>query len=131
MVAKKKDPVETKVWAGVSGTAAGATISAFLIWLLGVTVWDAPSDADSAQSAVGAVPVPVSALVALVVLLLFNFLSMYIAPHTYREPVDPDAPDPVYGTDPGDAGVVDADIGIWVGAICLVILVLFALHDHW
>lgn len=72
--------IETKVWAAMGGTGAGATLSAAVVWALGVFVWHASSDASAAQSAIDAVPAPVAALVALALTVLGTFVGGYAAP---------------------------------------------------
>lgn len=80
----KSQPVETKVIAGAGGAGAGAATSTFLVWLLGVTLWGAPNDADHATDAVLAVPAPVSVLLALVITSAFAYVAGYAAKHTPR-----------------------------------------------
>lgn len=72
--------VETKVWAALVGTGAGATLAAAALWALGVFVWGAPGDASHAQAAIDAVPVPVAGLVGLVVTVLGTFAGGWSAP---------------------------------------------------
>jgi len=76
--------IETKVIAAAAGSGGGATLSAFLVWFLGVTVWGASADADKAQVALAAVPTPVSAIVAIVVTVVVTAAAGWLAPHTSR-----------------------------------------------
>jgi hypothetical protein len=76
--------VETKVIAASAGGGGGAAVSAFVLWLLGVTVWGQSADAGKASAALAAVPSPVSAIVAVVLSLAGAGLAGYLAPHTSR-----------------------------------------------
>jgi hypothetical protein len=76
--------IETKVIAAAAGAGGGGAVSGFVLWLLGVLFWGAPSDANHAAQAAAAVPGPVSALVAVVLVILGAFLAGYAAPHTPR-----------------------------------------------
>jgi len=60
-------PVSPKVVAAAAGAGAGATVAAFLIWLLGAWLWSAGWAADQVDNALAAVPWPVSGLVLLVI----------------------------------------------------------------
>lgn len=84
-MAANNAPVEGKVWAGTVGGGAGTTISTFFIWLLGITIWNAPSDADGAHEALSAVPFPVVAMIVLVLGVGGYFLGGYLAKHTPRK----------------------------------------------
>lgn len=77
-------PVEGKVSASTIGSGAGATASALILWILGVTFWHASTDATQAAAAVAAVPVPVSAAVIGVLTPGLAFLGGYLARHTPR-----------------------------------------------
>lgn len=90
-----KSPVEAKVYAATIGGGAGAIVSAFLVWLLGVLVWDAPSTSAAAAEAVAAVPGPVTAIVGLIITVGSTFLGGYLARHTPRPTPDaePEAED--------------------------------------
>lgn len=79
-------PIETKVIASLSGAGAGAAFSQFLLWMLGVTVWDAPNSAGSAVDAVAAVPSPVAVLISVVVSAVAAGVSGWLAPHTPNAP---------------------------------------------
>jgi hypothetical protein len=76
--------IETKVWAAVAGSGVGASVSAFLLWILGVTVWGQSNAADKAVNAITAVPAPVAGLLTVAVTILGTFVSGYAAPHTTR-----------------------------------------------
>jgi hypothetical protein len=76
--------IESKVIAATAGSGAGAAVSAFVLWLLGITVWHVPNTADSAGSAISAVPTPVAGLIAIVLAVAGAFLAGYAAPHTDR-----------------------------------------------
>jgi len=78
-------PVEAKVYAATIGTGAGAVVSAFLVWLLGVLIWAAPNSAAGAAEAMASVPAPVSAIVGLIITVGSTFLGGYLAKHTPRE----------------------------------------------
>lgn len=80
-----REPVETKVVAATGAAAGGSVLSAFLVWLLGVTVWSAPDDAGHAAKAVLAVPFPVSALVLLAVTSAATWAGGYLAHHSPRD----------------------------------------------
>lgn len=79
------NPVETKVVAATGAAAAGSALSAFVVWLLGVIVWGAPSDSGHADDAVLAVPTPVSVIVALAIVSAVTWAGGYLARHTPRE----------------------------------------------
>lgn len=72
--------IETKVWAGLAGLMTGGALGSFVVWLLGVTVWGVPFDADHADTAVQAVPWPVDGLVPLLLGALFGGAAAYQAP---------------------------------------------------
>lgn len=76
--------IETKVIAAAAGSGLGAASATFILWALGVAVWNVPSAANRVTDAVAAVPAPVSALVAIVVTLVGAFTAGYAAPHTSR-----------------------------------------------
>ncbi len=76
--------VESKVYAATLGSGAGAILSGFLLWVLGVTFWHSGSSATNAVAAAAAVPAPVAALVALVLTIGGTFASGFAAPHTSR-----------------------------------------------
>jgi hypothetical protein len=83
-MADTKAPIESKVYGGTIGTGAGAVISAFVVWLLGVTVWGAPPDSPGATEALAAVPSPVAAIVGLLITVGGSFVGGYLARHTPR-----------------------------------------------
>jgi hypothetical protein len=93
--------VETKVIAAAAGSGFGGALGGFVLWLLGVLVWGAPSDAQHAASAATAVPEPVSSLVVVVLAIAGAYLAGYAAPHTVRA----DAPRPVVDAPPAPAPV--------------------------
>ena len=80
--------VESKVYAATLGSGAGAILSGFLLWVLGVTFWHSSASAGDAVAAVAAVPAPVALVVGLVFTVAGTFLSGFQAPHTSR----PDLP---------------------------------------
>jgi hypothetical protein len=84
MRSNTSDPIEGKVWAGTVGSGAGATVSAFTLWLLGVTIWHAPSTSEAAGIAVTSVPLPVAGIVALLITVGGTFVAGYMAKHTVR-----------------------------------------------
>ncbi len=81
--------IEVKVIAGAAGGGGGAAFGTFVIWLLGVLVWGAPSSASHAGDAIAAVPVPVSGLIAILVAAAASAMAGYAAPHTSRPPPIP------------------------------------------
>ena len=70
--------------AATAGSGLGAAVSAFLLWLLGVTAFGASSNADQVAKAVAAVPEPVGALLAILIAIGGAFVGGYAAPHTSR-----------------------------------------------
>ena len=76
--------IETKVIAAAAGSGLGAALSAFLLWVLGVTAFGAPGNADQVAKALAAVPEPVGALLAILVAIGGAFIGGYVAPHTHR-----------------------------------------------
>lgn len=76
--------IERKVYAATLGTGAGAAVSAFLLWVLGVMFWGADASAAAAGDAIAAVPSPVAGMVAMVITAGGAFLSGYLAHHTER-----------------------------------------------
>ncbi len=81
-------PIEGKVWAATVGTGAGAMVSGFIVWLLGVVVWQSPFTAAGATQAVASVPSPVVGIVGLVITVGAAFLGGYWAKHTPRPEAD-------------------------------------------
>jgi hypothetical protein len=78
-------PVEGKVKAATVGAAGGGAVGAFVLWLLGVFIWGAPGDADSATLAISAVPAPVAGVVLLGIPALVAYGAGYRAKHTRRD----------------------------------------------
>lgn len=76
--------LETKVVAATAGAGAGASLAGFVLWLLGVLVWGADSNAANAQAAIAAVPAPVGVMVGILVTIGGTFIAGYAAPHTSR-----------------------------------------------
>ena len=76
--------IETKVIAAMGGSGLGAALSAFFLWILGVTAFGASSAADQVPKALAAVPEPVGALLAILVAIVGAFVGGYAAPHTHR-----------------------------------------------
>jgi hypothetical protein len=77
-------PTESKVFGGSIGGGSGAVVTTFVLWLLGVFVWDAPSTSDASAFAVAAVPGPVSAFIGLLLIVGGAFLGGWLAKHTPR-----------------------------------------------
>lgn len=109
----KRSPVETKVVAATGSAAAGTATSAFVVWLLGVLVWGAPSDSGHADQAVLAVPTPVSVLVALALTSGITWAGGYLARHTPRD----------------DAGHANS-AAVWIIAGALVVIALVGLFGR-
>ena len=82
-------PTEGKVWSAATGGTAGATLAAFLTWVLGITVWGAPSDADGALAAIAAVPWPVVGVLGLALTFGGGYISGWLAKHSPRPPESP------------------------------------------
>jgi hypothetical protein len=61
------NPVSPKTIAATTGAGLGAALSTLVTWVLGVTFWDASTDAAKATDAVAAVPAPVSAVIVLLI----------------------------------------------------------------
>ena len=76
--------IESKVIAAAAGSGLGAALSAFLLWVVGVTAFGASSTADQVPKALAAVPEPVGALLAILVAIVGAFIGGYAAPHTSR-----------------------------------------------
>ena len=81
--------IESKVIAAAAGSGLGAALSAFLLWVVGVTAFGASSTADQVPKALAAVPEPVGALLAILVAILGAFIGGYAAPHTSRPDLAP------------------------------------------
>lgn len=62
-----ENPVSPKAIAATGGAGAGAVVATFITWLVGISVWNAPSSSDKVADALAAVPYPASALIALVI----------------------------------------------------------------
>lgn len=103
-------PIRPKVLAATLGAGAGATISAFVLWLLGVLVWRAHGGAPSATVAVAAVPGPVSGVVLLAVTLGLTFAAGYTKS-------DGTGADTAPAADPGAAGSAMGDWRKGAGSI--------------
>lgn len=103
--AAKGSPVETKVALQAGGGTLGAALSGFIVWLLGVTVWGVPFTADRATDAMGAVPLPVSGLLAVLLTIGLGAYAGYAAPHTARPDLENPQPslDTVAGVDDSQA----------------------------
>ncbi len=76
--------LETKVAASAAAGGVGGALASFLLWVLGVTVWGAPSAAGSADVATAAVPAPVAGLLLTLLPAGLALLGGYLAPHTHR-----------------------------------------------
>lgn len=85
-------PIEGKVWSAANGGTGGAVVGTFVLWLLGITVWGAPSDALGAVAAVAAVPSPVVGLVGLGAVYGGAMAAGYRAKHTARPMPEADPP---------------------------------------
>lgn len=83
MSTSEKAP-EGKVWASTVGGTAGLTVSVFVLWLLGITVWHKSMSAEEATAAVSSVPAPVSAFIGLLITVGGVFIGGYMARHTPR-----------------------------------------------
>ncbi len=59
--------IETKVWAAMAGTGAGATLATAVLWTLGVYAWHASAKAGDWQAAVAAVPAPIAETIGLAI----------------------------------------------------------------
>ena len=81
--------IESKVIAAAAGSGLGAALSAFLLWVVGVTAFGASSAADQVPKALAAVPEPVGALLAILVAIVGAFIGGYAAPHTPRPDLTP------------------------------------------
>lgn len=79
-----KQPIEGKVYAATVGAGAGATVSAAILWLLGVLVWGVPDTAARAADAISAVPAPLNAIIVLGVTVGTTFVAGYSTKHTPR-----------------------------------------------
>lgn len=77
-------PVEGKVAAATVGSGAGAVVSVFILWLLGVLVFGASGDATLSSAAIEAVPTPVAGLIGAAVTVGGTFVGGYFAQHTPR-----------------------------------------------
>jgi hypothetical protein len=73
---------EAKVVAGVAGTTFGGTLSGFIVWVLGITVWGASNKAVSQSLAVADVPIVVVLLVTVVITGFCTYVAAWLAPHT-------------------------------------------------
>jgi len=80
-------PTESKVFGGTIGSGAGTVVTTFVLWVLGVLVWGAPSASDASVQAVAAVPGPVSAFIGLILIVGGAFVGGWLAKHTPR-PLD-------------------------------------------
>lgn len=83
--------ISPKLYAAAAGAGGGAAVNEFVVWLLGVTVWNAPYDAGSYEQAVAAVPEPVAGMVAVVLVAAGVLLGAYMAPGTVAAPVEHEA----------------------------------------
>lgn len=82
-----KKPIETKVISATGGAiGGGGVISTFALWLLGAIFWHGGWSADTASTAIGAVPGPVQALTIAVVAGISTYVAGYLAPHTSTSP---------------------------------------------
>jgi hypothetical protein len=79
-----RNPVSPKVVASAAGAGAGATLSTFLIWLIGALLINAWT-ADAADNAIAAVPWPVSGIVLLVVTVVFSAVPGYVTTDPARQ----------------------------------------------
>ena len=77
-------PTESKVWGSTVGGGSGAVLTSFVLWVLGVTIWNVSINADDAARAMAAVPLPVAGLIGLVITVGGIFLGGWLAKHTPR-----------------------------------------------
>ena len=82
-------PTEPKVVAGTVGAGFGVAISNFILWVLGVTIWGASTDAVFNDKAIAAVPSAVSHPIDLLVPAALAFLLGWLAPHADRPQPNP------------------------------------------
>jgi hypothetical protein len=80
-------PTESKVYGATIGGGAGATLTAFVLWLLGVLIWHVSSTAPAAGDAIAAVPLPVAGVLTGLITLGGVYGGGWLAKHTPR-PVD-------------------------------------------
>jgi hypothetical protein len=79
-----ENPISPKVIASTAGAGVGAALSALVIWILGVTVWDQAGGADSVNAAMAAVPAPVSNIIALLITAAVAAVSGWRVTDTHR-----------------------------------------------
>lgn len=79
-----KYPIESKVWTQFAGTASGGTLSALILWIIGVTVYHVPNTAEQATNAIAAVPLPISGPIGVALTLGLGLLGGYMAKHNAR-----------------------------------------------
>lgn len=80
--------VETKVVAAAGGAGGGSVVGTFVLWLLGAWAWKAGFGADQVETALAAVPAPVSSAVLVLIGTVGALIAGYAAPHTERTPVE-------------------------------------------
>lgn len=81
--------IETKIIAAAAGSGAGAAVSAFVLYLIGAGLYHASWTTDSGADAIKAVPIPVSGIVALLLVIVGAAGAGYGAPHTERAVISP------------------------------------------
>jgi hypothetical protein len=111
----EKPAVEGKVWAATIGAGAGSAISAFLLWLLGVTIWHVQIGSDTAADAVAAVPFPVSGILTALITVGGAFISGYLAKHTHRPDLAPVDVPVLELPEEHDAGLAPSDTTMVAG----------------
>lgn len=75
---------ESKVYGATIGGGAGAIVTSFVLWLLGVLVWNVSSVAESAGDAIAAVPLPVAGVITGLITLGGVYGGGWLAKHTPR-----------------------------------------------
>jgi hypothetical protein len=80
-------PTEGKVYNATIGSGIGVVATPFILWLLGVTIWNVPIDAASEFQAIQAVPTTISVPIGVLVLMGSTFFGGWVAKHTPRPEV--------------------------------------------
>jgi hypothetical protein len=80
----KSAPIEAKTFAAPIGGGLGFELGQLVIWILGVTVFDAPATASGESAAIAAVPGSVSNVIQLVLAAGLAFGASWLAHHTPR-----------------------------------------------
>lgn len=118
--------IHPKVFASTIGSGIGGTLSALVLWILGVTAWHSPASATGAEAAIAAVPAPVVGAVVLALTVGTTFTAGWLAKSvpdlsavldSYAEPIDSEPvenaaaseADPAAESDPGEPVPAPAD----------------------